>query len=206
MPLGGSNISWDNTTPAGSEAIGTGDDRIRSMKTSVQQAFANEHVFAATGGAGTGAHLPGSAVAFYGTQSRVSSSDTDGRLMVASDTSRLFGVGSTGTALLGAGPFALSMGSFPVTFPQRAYIATETGREASDGAGRFVVTFPNSGFSTTPFVLLQSGGSNFVGAGYNANLCFVNTSGFSAVIRDLSNNLTASQSSLFWFAVGTRTL
>ena len=207
----GSVISWAEAVPAGSESIGLGDDRIRSLKTDVRTALDDEHIWPSSGGT-AGLHRTGSARAYFGTQSRVSASTTsapaaDGRMMLASDTTRLFAAGSEGTALLGAGPLSLSLGSFAsVTLPQRAYVVIEIGREASDGAGRFVVTFPNSGFSGVPFMYLQSGVSNFPAAGYSANLNAVTASGFSAHIRDLDNNLTASQVSLHWMAVGHRTL
>src|SRR5690242_18663246 len=96
MPLGGINAGWDETVPADSENAGLGAGRIRSLETTVQQVLDSEHNFPASGGANTGYHRLGSARAFYGTQSTVSSSGTDGRLMVTSDTSRLFGTGSGG--------------------------------------------------------------------------------------------------------------
>ncbi len=37
MPIGGSNVGWDNTTPADTESAGLGDDRIRSLKTSISR-------------------------------------------------------------------------------------------------------------------------------------------------------------------------
>lgn len=205
----GSVVSYDITTPAGSESVALGDDRIRSFKSAVQTAFADEHIMPASGGT-AGLHMKGSARAFFGTQSLVSASTTsapaaDGRMMIASDTSRLFGVGSEGTVLLGAGPLSLSVGSYSsITTPYRHYLAMEMGKEASDGAGRFVVTFPNSGFSEPPYVFVESGYSNFPAAGYAANLNAVSVSGFSATIRDLDNNLTASQASLVWLAIGKR--
>lgn len=210
MALGGSSVTWAEATPAANEIAGLGDDRIRSMKTSVREALDSEHVFPSSGGT-AGQHRVGSARAFYGTQSRVSASDTsivaDGRMMIASDTSRLFGVGSEGTVLLGAGPKALSVGSFtPQTFPQRHYLVEEIGREASDGAGRFVVTFPNSGFSAAPHVQVWSGVSNFAAAAYIAQLNAIEASGFSAHIRDADNNLIVSQVSLMWRALGYRVL
>lgn len=50
MPIGGSNIGWDAGQPADTENAGLGDDRIRSLKTSVQEALDNEHNFPSGGG------------------------------------------------------------------------------------------------------------------------------------------------------------
>lgn len=207
MPIGGSNISWDNTTPAGSEAIGLGDDRIRSMKTSVQEAFANEHVFATTGGAGTGTHLAGSARAYFGTQSRVSSGDTDGRMMIASDTSRLFGANSAGTVLLGSGPFGLSVGTVAgITFPQRSHTVMEFGAVTS-AASTHQVTFPNSGFSGVPWVMASAHTETLSGdkPGRFVRIIGVTASEFSAQVISTENG-DAITAGIFWLSIGTRAL
>ena len=154
MPIGGANIgTWDEGVPDANESVGLGDDRIRSTKSTVRTALDSEHVWSSSGGT-VGQHRYGSARAFYGAQSAVSASDTsvvaDGRMMIASDTSRLFGVGSTGTVLLGPGPLGLSVGSYaPVTFPQRLHCALETG-ESTSASSLHVVTFA-SAFSATSF-------------------------------------------------------
>ena len=154
MPIGGSNIGWDNSSPPNSESAGLGDSRIRSLKSSVQEALDNEHNFASGGGANTGYHRLGSARPYYGTQSLVSSSGSDARLMLTSDTSRLFHVGSAGTSLIG-GPTVLSIASYPGTVPQRHYWAMEFGTDTTASNGSVSVTFPNSGFSGVPWVFLQ---------------------------------------------------
>ena len=160
MPLGGSTISWDASTPAGTESIGLGDDRIRSMKTSVQEALDNEHNFPAAGGASTGYHKLGSARAHVGTQSRVSSGDTDGRLMIASDTSNFFAPMSAGTVLVGGmNTILVGPDSSLVSAPQRFYWAIESGAATTNGAtAETIVTFANSGFSTAPIIVV--GGTN----------------------------------------------
>ena len=217
MPLGGSVISWDNTTPPGTESIGLGDDRIRSMKTSVQEALDNEHNFASTGGASTGYHKFGSARAHFGTQSRVSSGDTDGRLMIASDTSRLFGVGSTGSVLLGGGPLVLSLGSaVAVTFPQRAHMVVETGVVQPSADTFVVVTFPNSGFSTVPTLLVSesnrsSYASSVVPAAVQPFVGTLSATSFGVAFMNASNSvLTAGDDdgalAFSWLAIGSRTL
>ena len=106
MPLGGVNVGWSESTPSGTSQAGLGDDDLKSIKTSVRNGLDSEHHWSSTGGAGTGAHRKGSAVIFYGAASAVSSSDTEGRLMLTSDTSVLFHVASAMTIPLG-GRYAL---------------------------------------------------------------------------------------------------
>ena len=157
MPtIGGINAGWDNTTPADTENAGQGDDRIRSAKTSIQQVLDAEHNFPAAGGANTGYHVLGSARPYYGLQSAVSSSGSDGRLMQTSDTSRLFHVGSGGTSFIG-GATALLAGTYPGAVPQRHYWAFEIDEVTTDTqTADNVVTFSNSGYSGVPYIILTS--------------------------------------------------
>lgn len=148
-------IGWDETTPADTESLSQGDDRIRSLKTSLRQGLAGEHTWPSAGG-DAGVHLLGSARAYVGTQSQVSSSGTDGRLMWASDTSRFFHVGSDGTVLLG-GPKVISAGSWPGGTPvAKARWAEEFGIVSvpTGSAQSVTVTIPNSGYSGVPYVWL----------------------------------------------------
>lgn len=101
MPLGNVTITWDETDPADPKLVGLGAGDIRSTKTNLRGALDSEHVFPSAGGP-AGIHRKGSAIAFVGAASAVSSTDTDGRLMVTSDTSRLYHVGSTNTTLMGS--------------------------------------------------------------------------------------------------------
>src|SRR5467141_3621518 len=144
MPLGGANILWNEASPAETDVADAGP--IRSIETSIRNAVGSEHNWIATGGPNTGYHLFGSARPFYDVQSNVSSSGTDARLLVTSDTSRLFHVGSSGTLFLG-GQTVLSVGSSPVG-GQRFYWAIETGQNQCVGASNnTTLVFPNSGFS-----------------------------------------------------------
>lgn len=205
MPLGGSTISWD-AQPVGAESVGLGDDRIRSMKTSVQQALANEHNFPSTGGASTGYHLLGSARAFYGTQSVVSSSDTDGRMMITSNTSRLFGVGSSGGTMLLGGELVISHGS-GVSAGGRFYWAIESESTPVSSATTTNVTFPRSGFSTSPYVFAQADWDEGPVADITVNVTKIRTSGFSFVVTRNGSTITAfSVLSVMYLALGQRTL
>lgn len=206
----GVNIGWDNATPAGSESVSLGDDRIRSAKSSIQQWGDAEHVFPSSGGAGSGVHRPGSAVAFYGAQSLVSSSDTEGRLMFTSNTSRLFGTPSNGTVLIG-GPTVPLMGSFPGTAPQRHYWAVEMGEIVGPASGSTTLNYPNSGFSGCPFVQcsafseLQPDGPQVqlfvIVTGNSKTQCIFKSKMIQAGVLT-----AASGHTIFWQSIGTRVL
>jgi hypothetical protein len=154
----GASVNWDATVPADGDSLGQGDDVIRSLKTSLQVGLGAEHNWPATSAADTGYHLRGSGRAFFAAQSLVSgvqpAAQGNGRIMIASDTSRFFGCGSDGTVLLGGGPTSLSLGTFPGTVPQRHYWVEEIGAEAC--ALTQAITFPNSGFSGKPYVFISA--------------------------------------------------
>lgn len=209
MPIGGSNIAWDNTSPADTESAGLGDDRIRSMKTSVQEGLDNEHNWPASGGANTGYHRLGSARAYVGTQSAVSSSGTDGRIMVTSDSSRIFHVGSGGTMLLGSAT-VISHGSFPAeSLPQRYYWAEESGHQAV-AAGNATITYGHSGYSGIPFVFVSAESDSISATvAVFAAVRNVGKTTFVARMWALSDTITtpeASAGTIHWRSLGTRVL
>lgn len=213
MAIGGFNAgTWDETVPAGAESVGLGYARIESVKSTVRQGLDSEHVWAASGGT-IGQHRAGSARAFYGPQSQVSASNSasttsvvdDGRMMVTSDTSRLFGVNSLGTVLLGPGPLGLSVGSYtPVSFPQRLYVATEVGFDFSATSAHSVAFA--SAFSAAPFV--QVSASTVASAASNPldiKLLALTTTGFQCHLVD-STSGAGVFGAVQWFAVGHRAL
>src|SRR5207302_1815880 len=144
-----------------------------------------------------GYHLLGSCRPFYDIQSNVSSAGTDGRLMVTSDTSRMFHVGSAGTMFLG-GANVPSVGSAPVG-GQRFYWAMEFGQaQVGIGATTLNVTIPNSGYSGLPFVWITALGS---GESRAWGVAQISTSVFQAATQAASSNLM----NFFWLSIGTRT-
>lgn len=163
----GVNVNWGESSPANSDNLGLGAQEIRSLKTAVRTGLDAEHVWSSTGGAGTGIHRAGSARAFVGAESLVSSADTDGRLYVSSDRSRLFHVGSTGTMFLG-GAQSLQIlsgngnldGFMAAALPQTHYWAVESTFSVLRSQGTCVVTFPSSGYSGIPFVLVNYAGAS----------------------------------------------
>lgn len=97
-------IGWSETAPSDSSAANLADDELRSLKSNLAGGLANAVYWPGTGGsslASAGQPLPGAWRAYYGAQSLVSAY-ADGAMYVTSDTSRLFGVGSGGTMLLGS--------------------------------------------------------------------------------------------------------
>jgi hypothetical protein len=155
-----------------------------------------EHTWPQSGG-DAGVHLLGSARAYFGPQSTISSAGTDGRLMIASDTSRLFGVGSGGTMLLG-GSRMLSVGTdLGFTYPQRHYWAFEMGTSVTGSSGTTHVTIPNSGYSGVPFVWSSSSNERIVYIEGKTPTQFVVHTVFGG------GDLIAP---FDWFSVGTRVL
>lgn len=148
------NISWNESSPAGADSAGLGAQEFRSLKTAIRTGLDTEHNWPSAGG-DAGVHRLGSGRPYYGPQSAVSSTGTDGRLMMTSDTSRLFGVGSAATVLIG-GPTVISAGSFPGGLPQRHYWAVEFGIAGLNSSGSATVTIPNSGYSGVPFIYLTT--------------------------------------------------
>lgn len=206
--MSGVTIAWDEAVPPITEAAGLGYARIQSDKTSTRMGLDAEHGWPTAGGL-SGYHRYGSARAFVGTQSRVSSSDTDGRLMVASDTSQLFGVGSTGTNFIG-GPRVISADSYPSgAAPSRYQFVDSFGTATTGSDGAVMVTFPNSGYSNLPIIVAtpnsigttaafvnigESRTTNFTAHG------FVDASGVSISLMTLGSIQFA------WRAVGLRVL
>jgi len=205
MALGGITVSYDGTVPADGENAGLGAQRIRSLETTIQQVLDSEHNFAASGGANTGYHRLGSARAFYGVESTVSSSGTDGRLMVTSDTSRLFHVGSVGTMFLGGQASALlNTAVNGYTLGQQSYWATEIGNAGPDSNGSVTLTY--SAFSAAPFVVACCKGN------LPTQRPFVflrSTPGVSSVVAgvwDQNANSAVTVGTVYYTAVGLRAL
>lgn len=194
-------IGWSESVPDGQDSLGQGDEVIKSLKTSLRIGLDTEHVWPSAGG-DAGVHRLGSARPYYGVQSLVSSSGTDARLMQTSDTSRLFHVGSGGTAFIG-GPTVLSIGSFPGTTPQRQYWAAEVGEAITNISGNAGINFANSGFSIVPFVLLTA--RDLGALGLNVNY-FSGNAQTMTVKSYTAAGASASSVSFYWCAIGTRAL
>lgn len=165
MALGGIVAGLNTSTPSGTSQAGLGPQDFQSVKTTFQQVLDSEHNFPSTGGAGSGAHRLGSARAFVGTASQVSSSDTDGRFMITSDTSRLYHVSSATTMLLGS-RFAVEMTPSGVTIGGTA-TASKVTQVYRMEAGQFVMT------STGTVITLQN---SYVANTVTGTVCHSGTS------------------------------
>lgn len=159
--MSGVTISWDEASPPITEAAGLGYARIQSDKTSTRMGLAAEHAWPSAGGL-SGYHLLGSSRPFYGTQSRVSSDGTDGRVMLTSDTSQFFGMTSAGTVFIG-GQRVVSAFTAPSTLPQRHQWVDSWGTSVTGSGGSVRVTYPGSGFSgiAIPLVSPVDNAANF---------------------------------------------
>lgn len=189
-------IGWNESNPQDTDSAGLGDDEFRSLKTSLRIGLDGEHVWP-SGGGDAGVHRLGSARPYIGTQSLVSSSGTDGRLMWASDTSNFFHVGSGGTAFIG-GARVISAGSYVGT---RSYWAEEFGEGKTAASGSTSIAYP-SVFNGKPYVVATAVPSSLLQAASWVVLGSVSASGFAAA----SYNTGGAQSSVsfFWHAIGTR--
>lgn len=213
MAIGGANIgTWNEGIPAGSESVGLGENRIQSVKSTLRTGVDAEHFWDSSGGT-VGVHRAGSARAFYGTESQVSTSGItsiasyhEGRLMVTSDTSRLFSVGPSGKAMLGAGPLSLSMQTSVAGMlgeNQLYYWAMDAGFVLSQ-ASTHKVTF-GSVYSGVPIVVVSVGtqviGSNDPARSWKFDT--IDGSGFSGQIV-LAENGDAATAGIMWYSIGTR--
>lgn len=207
MPLGGADdIGWNEAAPAETDDVGDGNEEIQSIRTSFRQATGSEHNWPSADADDVGYHLLGSGRAYFGTQSRISSSGTDGRFMVTSDTSRLAGAGSEGTMLLG-GATILLHGTLPGDLPQRDYWVMEAGLVATDGGtGAVSLTFPNSGFNGIPRLTLtaQRGAITGEGVKHNVAATFRELT-TTTVLIDTAYDGGAIGTNVHYISIGTRT-
>ena len=196
-------ISWNEGSPSDTDSAGLGDDQFRSLKSSIRVGLDGEHVWP-SGGGDAGVHRLGSARAYYGTESLVSSVGTDGRIMQTSDTSRLFHVGSAGTSLIG-GATALLVGEYPDTPPQRHYWAIESG-EGRTNSGSTTVNYP-SAFSGVARVVIIPRITTLVADG-GASIMWVSSPGANSFVANSrkTDGATNSSQSFYWHSIGTRCL
>lgn len=205
MALGGIQTAYDSTVPPDSENAGLGAQRIRSLETTIQQVLDSEHNFPAAGGANTGYHRLGSGRAFYGPESAVSSSGTDGRLMITSDTSRLFHVGSGGTMFLGGNAASLVTSPNNPGPSQMAYWAVEVALQAPDSFGSITGTFA-SAFSGVPFVFLCPVAKTAAQRPFAWLVTNPSTTGFAGKAWDQNANSALTQTNVLSVSIGTRAL
>lgn len=199
------SISWSESAPANSDNLGLGAQEIRSFKTAVRTGLDAEHVWPSTGG-DAGVHRLGSARAYVGPASQVSSSGTEGRLLVNSTDSSLWHVGPT-VGLLGH-PFALiTTNASGTTYAPaaRVYTSVQYGVNRTGSAG--VVsrhTFSGSGFSGVPMLQVTPLDADSSGAGYGTivRVLSVSNVGFTVVAED-TQSTNQSNVTFYWMSIGT---
>lgn len=133
--MSNTTVAWNENAPADADVAGFGAADIRSTKTALSTMLGAEHVFPISTGQ-MGAHKAGSARAFVGSGSQVSSADTTGRMMFDSTTSRLWHVGSGVTYPVG-GPGYISMtpGQYPANFATPWFQSISTAITVGPGVG-----------------------------------------------------------------------
>lgn len=80
--------AWDETIPSSNEAVGLGDDRIRSLKAQIRERLATEHTnISSESGDAKLLHLPGkTSVLYYGTTAQINALTGMSEGAVAFDT------------------------------------------------------------------------------------------------------------------------
>lgn len=195
-------IGWNESSPPDTSSAGLGDDAIRSLTTAIRTGLDGEHIWP-SGGGDAGVHRLGSARAYVGTQSQVSSSGTDGRLMFASDTSRFYHVGSGGTSLIG-GSRVISVGTTTgFTYPQRHHWVEEIGTGVVGPSGTTTLTFPNSGYSGIPFVFFSNWTTAASGS-IDAHIAYSLTA--TGALVSTAGGSGSSGNCFMWRSLGTRVL
>src|SRR5574341_1414210 len=101
-------MAWQENKPTGTDLLKELPAFLRSQATTIRTFLEQHFYWTQSSGASAGVPLlsdgsagPGSARAFYGPQSEVSAAPS-GKLMVTSNTSRLFGLTSDSSHLLGS--------------------------------------------------------------------------------------------------------
>ena len=168
-------IGWDETKPADADGAYTAASALRSLKSNIAGGLSTAIYWPGTGGssaASAGLPLPGVWRAFYGVESLVSTY-ADGALYITSDTSRLFGVGSGGTMLLGSSRM-IEYATAPSSPKNHWVLSSGTlSPGASFSAGNVILSYYSANTLGFPIIETLSGG--------NATVKVYNLAGFPIV-------------------------
>lgn len=202
---GASGVSWIETLPAATEPVGSVLTRFHSLKTAIRTGMDDEHNFPAASGSGFGYHRYGSTRAYVGTQSQVSSDGSDARLMVASDSSLLFGMSAVAPFFLGGFGVISMISSAGSGFPQRHQWVMDSGTIFNAGATDIsVATFQGSGYSGIPAVMFTS----YAGGSIDTSFTVVRSISTRHVAFSSVTSATGatSETTTHWFSVGSRAI
>lgn len=188
-------VAWDENAPADTDNASAGDDAIRSLKTNISGGLGTSMYWPGTGGgsaASAGIMKPGSGRVFYATESKVSAAQ-DGQLMYASDTSRLWYVGTTGPLYLG-GQYGIESSANPGEGSRWQLCSGVGGNAALISYG---VTY-----GAAPRIVHSVYTSAAVGL--MSSITGVTTTGFyAAAYNKLGVVQAAGAASVYWWSLGT---
>lgn len=197
-------IAWDEDKPADSNAYSQFPGELRSFKTALRTGL-EQHFYWQDGAsiASAGQMKPGAARAFYATESALSNY-TNGFLLVASDTSRLYGLVSSATTAFVGSARAIEHTTLP---QQTARWLIQGGTGHSGGGLSSTTAFPTA-YAVAPSVMC----SLLTGAQSTVTLAILSisalTSGGFTVDSyrvDTGSLLTGGESgvSFHWISMGT---
>lgn len=192
-------IAWSETAPSDGSNANLGASEIRSLKTTLATALSQSLYWPGSGGgsvASAGQLKPGTARAFYGTESQVSA-NTDGQLMVTSDTSRLFAVNANTTLFLGSMAVVEQVAAPPAN--HRWVLAQSRATGSANGISlSYGVTY---GATPTISISVMTSAST---AG-TASVSLPDSSGFTVDVYRMGGNTKYASStwSVYWTSVGT---
>lgn len=176
--MSSNTIGWSDTAPAITDPISNGPVEFASFKTAIEVGIGAEHVWPTSSGL-AGAHKAGSARAFVGHRSAVSSADTTGRMMANIDDLRLYYVGSDGTWPIGGAHVPYVDGGTLLTSKTSGKRLTMSWTTLSTVTYQNAVTFGQS-FDFPPMVFASinntgTGIPNLICSAYNltASVCSV---------------------------------
>ena len=202
-------MTWPESKPVQGDLVSDLGSVLRSHKTEFRAGLEkhfywtdNSNSSAGEPRLSDGSFGPGSARAFYGTASEVSAF-RDGSLMVTSDTSRLFGLTSGASVLLGSSRAIVSDGSAIAAVPGSRRLIQSGLTFASLGDSGH--SFPTAYSSVPPSMLIQrivDGDAGF-DLGRRVSIAQIGTSSFTLRVENAGG---ASAMTILWRSDGTRSL
>lgn len=207
-------MSWQENKPASTDLLSELVSLFLSQKTHFS-AYVGKHFFwndSSNVSAGIprlsdGSPGPGSAHAFYGTASQVSHVSAGGKLMLASDTSRFYGLHSGQSTFLGSPSAVVYGGDSITTITGGTRWLVQSGATSSlvtAGVGlNFSITFPVAYAAVAPLIELTPAASIVTQAVTSRISGTPTVSAFSVNVGVLVSGGTAG---FYWRSVGTVSL
>jgi len=200
-------VNWRDTKPTSGDLLSELPSVLTNQQTAFRQAIEKHSFWTDSSGLSAGiprlsdgSFGPGAARAFYGTASQVSAINVNAKLMITSDTSRFYVVGSGLSALIGGKnavvsgtPDSLAIMAGCRVLVQSSYVTNVTTVSAS------VATYPIA-YAVAPVIMLTAAGSvathgwyPYIGNGSPLSMnCAISTTG-----------LAGSACTVYWRSEGT---